>query len=180
MGGQCCGGIQLAWGDRQADKDYDSAMEYYRKSLDINANVHNISGKTLLYLHMGKGLFDTGNDKMAERYIKAAVQSFEHLHVMFKRSSAYSYEAVLLFRKGDFEGGAVYLEKAGQSAVYSRDPFERCLYIRIISLITKSSACPCRCRKRLEENRQAFSEKEEQAKIPSLWERKYLDQFCIF
>ena len=161
-------------------KDYDSAMEYYRKSLDINANVHNISGKTLLYLHMGKGLFDTGNDKMAERYIKAAVQSFEHLHVMFKRSSAYSYEAVLLFRKGDFEGGAVYLEKAGQSAVYSRDPFERCLYIRIISLITKSSACPCRCRKRLEENRQAFSEKEEQAKIPSLWERKYLDQFCIF
>lgn len=161
-------------------EDYDSAMEYYRKSLDINANVHNISGKTLLYLHMGKGLFDTGNDKMAERYIKAAVQSFEHLHVMYKRSSAYAYEAVLLFRKGDFFGGAEYLEKAGQYAGYSRDPFERCLYSRILALITRSSACPGKCRRMLEENRQTFDEREEQAKIPSVWERKYLDRFCIF
>ncbi|MFQ7552205.1 MAG: hypothetical protein ACLRMZ_20210 [Blautia marasmi] len=86
------------WGEiGRLTKDYDSAMEYYRKSLDIHANIHNISGKTLLYLHMGNGLFDTGIDCMAERYIKAAIQSFEHLHVVYKRSTAYAYEAVLLF-----------------------------------------------------------------------------------
>lgn len=161
-------------------KDYDSAMEYYRKSLDIHANIHNISGKTLLYLHMGKGLFDTGNDCMAERYIKAAVQSFEHLHVVYKRSTAYAYEAVLLFRKGDFEGGAMYLKKAGQYARHSRDPVERCLYSRIFGLITHSSDCPCESRLKIGEDRQTFDVREERSKIPSIWERKYLDQFCIF
>ena len=161
-------------------KDYDRAMEYYRKSLDIHANIHNISGKTLLYLHMGKGLFDTGNDCMAERYIKAAVQSFEHLHVVYKRSTAYAYEAVLLFRKGDFEGGAMYLKKAGQYAQYSRDPVERCLYSRILGLIIQSAACPCESRIKIGEDRQIFDIGEERSKISSIWEKKYLDQFCIF
>ena len=161
-------------------KDYDSAMEYYRKSLDIHANIHNISGKTLLYLHMGKGLFDTGIDCMAERYIKAAIQSFEHLHVVYKRSTAYAYEAVLLFRKGDFEGGAMYLKKAGQYARHSRDPVERCLYSRIFGLITQSSDCPCESRLKIGEDMQTFDVREERSKISSIWERKYLDQFCIF
>ena len=100
--------------------------------------------------------------------------------MVYKRSTAYAYEAVLLFRKGDFEGGAMYLKKAGQYARHSRDPVERCLYSRIFGLITQSSDCPCESRLKIGEDMQTFDVREERSKISSIWERKYLDQFCIF
>ena len=74
----------------------------------------------------------------------------------------------------------MYLKKAGQYAQYSRDPVERCLYSRIFGLITQSAACPCESRVKIGEDRQIFDIGEERSKIPSIWEKKYLDQFCIF
>lgn len=158
----------------------DNAMEYFRKSLDIHSGVHNISGKTLLYLRMGQGLFDQGKERQAERYLKAAIQSFEHLEVVFKRSTAYALEAVLLFRKGEFSEGAEYLKKAGIFAERLRDPGERCLYTVIMEQIMKSRTVPEKIKETLYSTKQNFCKEEEWKKIGSVWEKIYLERFCVF
>lgn len=158
----------------------ENAMEYFRKSLDIHSGVHNISGKTLLYLRMGQGLFDQGKEEQAERYLKAAIQSFEHLEVVFKRSTAYALEAVLLFRKGEHQEGAKYLRRAGIFAERMRDPGERYLYTVIMEEILAAQTVPDEIKEEIRLGKKVFQKAAEAEKIGSRWEKIYLEKFCVF
>lgn len=129
---------------------------------------------------MGQGLFDQGKEEQAERYLKAAIQSFEYLEVVFKRSTAYALEAVLLFRKGEHQEGAKYLRRAGIFAERMRDPGERYLYTVIMEEILAAQTVPDEIKEEIRLGKKVFQKAAEAEKIGSRWEKIYLEKFCVF
>lgn len=159
---------------------YEEAGKYLNLSLKYTAKIHNISGKTLIYLRMGQCCMDRGDLKEAEKYIRASVKSFEWLGVVWNRSTAYGCAALLAAKNSQWDTALQYLKKQDTYANLIENPYEQLFYLKNIDLLGKLSNCPADVRKSLKELRQSVTPcfsvryRELTDGLPSEYERAYL------
>lgn len=161
-------------------KCYGKAEQYLNLSLKLTDKVHNISGKTLIYLRMGQCHLDTGRRREAGKYLKAAIRSFEWLRVNWKRSTAYGCFALLKAGEGDFGPAYDYMEKQGRFAFLIEDPFEVEFYFRCLELCRNAPECPQEIRRsirRLEKT--ALTDRDGSLSGLSPYDREYLRDLSL-
>lgn len=162
-------------------KHYEEAEKYLNYSLKYTDKIHNISGRTLIYLRMGQCYMDKGNLKEAEKYIRASVKSFEWLGVVWNRSTAYGCGALLAAKNSQWEAALDYLKKQDTYANLIENPYEQLFYLRNIELLRNLPTCSASIKNNLKKLHQSIAPsfsaryKELMEALPSEYERDYLE-----
>lgn len=115
--------------------EYEKAMEYYHKALEIGGSNFLVSGVSVFYAYAGMAAYDSGNLCSAKEYLTESIARYEQGNLMWGRSLPYSYYAQILLRQGEYEEALKNLETALGYAAKLENPYEMGIIYRIYAQI---------------------------------------------
>ncbi len=110
---------------------FANALYYYDQAMQICEKKKITRGLTIFNTNAGKTAFDMGDDIRAEEYLQRALEIYQQFDVLWGRAIAEGYTALLLIRKGDYQGGLGSLMRADEYSQKLKNPYERGIVCRI-------------------------------------------------
>ncbi|QZY54225.1 AAA family ATPase [Crassaminicella profunda] len=116
---------------RRRNMKFMSALKYYERAVKICMEKKVIRGLTIFYTNAGQAAFDMGDDDLAKTYLEKAILLYNELNVLWGRSTAEGYMALLLIKKGNYKNALQYCKRAQQYAKQLKSPYELGLLYRV-------------------------------------------------
>lgn len=118
-------------------KQFDKAIEQYEKAISICEDKGLIGGLTVANTNAGQAAYDKGDFKKAKKYLRKAIDLYEQFDLVWARSTANGYYAMILVREETCGKVIEYLEKAERFSDKVKSPYEKGLIYRVKAEISK-------------------------------------------
>lgn len=120
---------------RRYNMMFSSALSFYDKAMMICDEKKIVKGLTMFNTNAGQAAFDMGDYDRAKEYFQKAIVYYHQLEVLWGRSIAEGYMALLLVREGKYKEALQYLKDAEDYAKKLKSPYEMGLIYRIMAEI---------------------------------------------
>ncbi len=116
-------------------KKYEEAQKYYRKALDNSPGSSKIGGISIFYGYSGISAYDSGDMKLAEHMLYAAMCTYQRANLIWGRGMTYAYYAQLQLKNKEYERGKELLLKAWEYASKLGSTYEKGIVCRICAQV---------------------------------------------
>ena len=129
----------------ECNKDYASALNYSKKSLDLAKQINSSYLQAYAYNNVGLDLIQLGDYTEAEKYLKEGITLIQNLDIK-EFSQIYDSFGLLYKEKGEFDKAVKMYEKAivtGHCSVYNESEFSYDLGILYLEQLNVNKAKAC-------------------------------------
>lgn len=119
----------------QAENDTEQALLYYLHAIRCAENSRAINSQGVFYTNAGFALFELGQSNQAQVCIDKAIRCFEESNVLWGRSKAHSYAALLAISKQEWDEARKHFAEAREVAIKGKNPVSLALIKEIEPLV---------------------------------------------
>ena len=105
-------------------KDFEGALEYYNQSMDYCRQYKMTVSFSFFNTCAGQGAMGMGDESLAYQYFSNAIKYYKESDVVWRRSIAESYMALLLTKMKEYSKAIDHLEKAEEFGLKVKNPYE--------------------------------------------------------
>lgn len=116
---------------KREEKRFQEAMRYYEKAIDMCKKSNAFSTLAIVYTSEGQVAFERGNFKQAKIYFDKASNYYNHFNIIWKRSIAEGYRALLYAMDDELEKARAILASVEKHSENISNPREIALFSEI-------------------------------------------------
>jgi DNA-binding SARP family transcriptional activator/predicted ATPase len=105
-------------------KDFGGALDYYNQSMDYCRQYKMTVSFSFFNTCAGQGAMGMGDESLAYQYFSNAIKYYKESDVVWRRSIAESYMALLLTKMKEYSKAIDHLEKAEEFGLKVKNPYE--------------------------------------------------------
>lgn len=125
---------------KRKQKEFESAIHYYNKAIDICQNKKIITGLSLFNTNAGQAAFEIGDIEKAKDYFKKSIDMYGSMDSLWGRAISNGYMSLICINE-DPKESLDYLKKSDEYSNRIKSPYEQGIVYRVKAHIKKEMNC---------------------------------------